>query len=117
MYDPEIVVSIFLSTAKNLIIPFVSISPYTLMDGVAGTVVDPDIITLPDNVVLPYRLLFPVCVVEPVMLSEPVILSEPVNVNVFDPLSNVKLGEPLNALLALNCICVFEPPGDILFKA
>jgi hypothetical protein len=67
--------SIFLTTGVNLITPFVSISPYTLIEGVAGTVVDPDIVIEPESVVFPNKLLVPIWVVEPVMFRDPVMVT------------------------------------------
>ena len=107
MYDADIDVSMFLDTGINLIIPSVSISPYILIVGVDGVVVDPDIMMLPDNTVFPSSALLPICRVDPL------ILSEPVNVRVFDPLK-VKLAEPLKFVLSLlNCKEFIGPPGMV----
>jgi hypothetical protein len=70
----------------NLITPFVSISPYTLIVGVTGDVVEPEIMIDPDKSVLPKRVLFPICVVEPDIFKDPVRVVLPIRV--FDPVVN-----------------------------
>jgi hypothetical protein len=79
----------FFETGINLITPSVSISPYTLIVGVTGDVVEPDIMILPDNVVFPSNVLLPICVVEPDTFNEPV--NDVFPIRVLDP---VVINEP-----------------------
>jgi hypothetical protein len=58
-------------------------SPYTLIVGVAGVVVEPEIIILPERIVFPSRVLFPTWVVEPVTFKDPVIVTPLVTIKEF----------------------------------
>ena len=59
MYEADIDVSIFSTTGKNLIAPFILVSPYILMF-VTAPGFDPEIVKLPLSKVFPNNVLFPI---------------------------------------------------------